>query len=195
MASVLRRGKLTDWQDNRGFGFISPAEGGKKVFLHISALKSASRRPRVGDIILYQLTAEASGKIRAARASIQGVALQTSSRQTARKQRFTRQQSRQKASQQDGVETLLAILKIAMAVIAIPFAFQFRPSRSPSVITSITKPDCIIKGNISISSGNKLYHLPGMEDYESTVISPEHGEKWFCTEAEAASAGWQKAPR
>jgi hypothetical protein len=33
-----------------------------------------------------------------------------------------------------------------------------------------------------------------MEDYESTVIDPQSGEKWFCTESEAINNGWQKAP-
>ena len=47
------------------------------------------------------------------------------------------------------------------------------------------KPECLIKGNISVSSGKKWYHLPGMEDYEKTRIDPLKGEKWFCTEEEA----------
>lgn len=50
---------------------------------------------------------------------------------------------------------------------------------------------CTIKGNIS-SNGN-LYHLPGCDSYTKTVISPEKGERWFCTEQEALDAGWQKA--
>jgi len=80
---------------------------------------------------------------------------------------------------------------------------EFSPSRSPSPITSITnslntsiaKPECNIKGNISIDTGNKVYHLPGMEDYESTLIDLEKGEKWFCKESEAIANGWRKAPR
>ena len=54
---------------------------------------------------------------------------------------------------------------------------------------------CNIKGNISIGTGNKIYHLPGMEDYEITVIDPDTGERWFCTESEAIANGWRKAPR
>lgn len=50
---------------------------------------------------------------------------------------------------------------------------------------------CDIKGNISISSGNKIYHLPGGEFYAKTVISPEYGERWFCSEAEAQANGWR----
>ncbi|WP_373541738.1 hypothetical protein [Chamaesiphon sp.] len=59
----------------------------------------------------------------------------------------------------------------------------------------IPKPGCDIKGNISWNNNKKLYHLPGMKDYEITEISPEKGERWFCTESEAIANGWKKAPR
>jgi hypothetical protein len=65
----------------------------------------------------------------------------------------------------------------------------------PASIESITKPDCVIKGNISISTQHKLYHVPCMEDYEGTIIDPVKGERWFCSEAEAVAAGWSRAPR
>ncbi|MBW4427145.1 MAG: hypothetical protein KME50_22575 [Nostoc desertorum CM1-VF14] len=72
---------------------------------------------------------------------------------------------------------------------------EFNRSRSPSLIKLVTKPKCQIKGNISIDRGAKVYHVPGAEDYESTVIDPARGERWFCTESEAIANGWRKAPR
>jgi hypothetical protein len=51
-----------------------------------------------------------------------------------------------------------------------------------------------IKGNISFNGGKKWYHVPGMRDYDITVISPEKGERWFRTEEEAIAAGWKRAP-
>lgn len=59
----------------------------------------------------------------------------------------------------------------------------------------IRKPGCDIKGNISWNNDKKLYHLPGMKDYEITEISPEKGERWFCTESEAIANGWKKVPK
>lgn len=56
-------------------------------------------------------------------------------------------------------------------------------------------PGCDIKGNISISTGEKIFHVPGNEFYEQTVISPDFGERWFCTEEEAIANGWRKARR
>lgn len=52
--------------------------------------------------------------------------------------------------------------------------------------------DCVIKGNIA-SDGEKIYHVPGQRHYDDTVISPEKGERWFCSEEEARDAGWRRA--
>ncbi|MGB3788804.1 MAG: hypothetical protein WA949_12390 [Phormidesmis sp.] len=71
-----------------------------------------------------------------------------------------------------------------------PVAADPASSKAPAPATN-----CNIKGNISISSGRRIYHLPGMEDYENTKIEAKHGERWFCSEADAISNGWQKAPR
>ncbi|MEO1742655.1 MAG: cold shock domain-containing protein [Cyanobacteria bacterium J06629_9] len=194
MKPTLHKGKLTRWKDDRGFGFIKPDDGGKDVFLHITAVKNASRRPVVGDVVLYQQASDTDGKVRAVDASIQGASTRNiDSRPSVRKNvnRTKRNHQRQIFSISVGVETVLGIAGLLIA-----FLFtQFRPSRSPSLIQSAIQPDGNIKGNISFSSGKKVYHLPGMEDYESTVIDPDKGEKWFCTEAEASASGWKKAPR
>jgi hypothetical protein len=52
---------------------------------------------------------------------------------------------------------------------------------------------CQIKGNISYNSGERIYHMPGQEDYFRTKINWADGERWFCTEAEARAAGWRRA--
>lgn len=52
---------------------------------------------------------------------------------------------------------------------------------------------CVIKGNISQTSGEKIYHVPGCEYYEQTRINEVTGEEWFCSEDEALAAGWRKA--
>src|SRR3546814_777119 len=49
---------------------------------------------------------------------------------------------------------------------------------------------CNIKGNVS-SSGERIYHVPGGENYSRTKISTSKGERCFCTEAEARPAGWR----
>ncbi|WP_075291977.1 hypothetical protein [Pararhizobium arenae] len=54
---------------------------------------------------------------------------------------------------------------------------------------------CDIKGNISIGSGERIFYVPGQENYLDTVIRVEYGERWFCSEADARAAGWRKAGR
>lgn len=53
--------------------------------------------------------------------------------------------------------------------------------------------DCAIKGNIS--SGGRIYHVPGQEHYSRTRINASNGERWFCSRAEAEAAGWRAARR
>lgn len=57
-----------------------------------------------------------------------------------------------------------------------------------------TPPDsrCIVKGNVS-SKGARIYHLLGSRDYTAVRIDPGKGERWFCSAAEAAAAGWRPA--
>lgn len=56
-------------------------------------------------------------------------------------------------------------------------------------------PGCDIKGNISPTTGERIYHVPGQEHYRETTINRRYGERWFCSEAEARAAGWRKARR
>lgn len=54
-------------------------------------------------------------------------------------------------------------------------------------------PGCAIKGNIN-SKKQRIYHVPCSGHYPVTEIRTERGERWFCSEDEARSAGW-RAPR
>lgn len=51
---------------------------------------------------------------------------------------------------------------------------------------------CDIKGNIS-ANGSKRYHVPGTVFYDSVKIDESKGERWFCSEQEAETAGWSRA--
>ena len=74
-----------------------------------------------------------------------------------------------------------------------------RPPARPSQPARRAQPSqrargCMIKGNIT-PDGQHIYHVPGMEYYAQTAISPGRGERWFCSEAEAQAAGWRRARR
>ncbi|MBD9447162.1 MULTISPECIES: hypothetical protein [unclassified Rhizobium] len=73
------------------------------------------------------------------------------------------------------------------------FAAQTRPMIIDNGVIVQRGTDCNIKGNVSIDSGERIYHVPGQHYYEATKISPQYGERWFCSEQEARAAGWRKA--
>lgn len=52
---------------------------------------------------------------------------------------------------------------------------------------------CAVKGNISQSTKEKIYHVLGCPNYGQTIIDAAAGERMFCSEAEAKAAGWRKA--
>lgn len=275
------QGQLIRWKDDRGFGFIQPSDGGKDVFLHISALQRASRRPLVGDTVLYELVVEPDGKRRAVKASIQGATLAAPAKPapSPRRQNTTSstppnrsrrppstppQTRRPKARQANvlagliGLGAMAGLITVALTTGQVQAVFHYtqrqlslgahQPPTSPVVVQpqvasppvqrpaaapsprpatataqrptatpnprpttpatnsrpadeapapppSPTQAACVIKGNISWETGNRLYHVPGMEDYEITKIDPLKGERWFCTEDEAIKNGWRKAPR
>ncbi|WP_446680312.1 sunset domain-containing protein [Aminobacter ciceronei] len=39
----------------------------------------------------------------------------------------------------------------------------------------------------------RIFHVPGQEYYDESIIRPEFAEQWFCSESEARSAGWRKS--
>lgn len=51
----------------------------------------------------------------------------------------------------------------------------------------------LVKCNISLRDGEKIYHLPFDQQYDRTKIKPERGEKYVYTVAEAEKAGFRRA--
>lgn len=55
---------------------------------------------------------------------------------------------------------------------------------------------CPIKGNIAAGAeGEKIYHTSWSPNYTNTKIDTAEGERRFCDENEALSAGWRAVPR
>ena len=79
MENSLRKGQLIKWRDDRGFGFIQPTDGSLEVFLHISQIKDATRRPQIDDTIYYYVVVEKDGKVRADNAFILGARIKSTS--------------------------------------------------------------------------------------------------------------------
>ena len=55
-------GTLRSWNDERGFGFIAPTQGGAEIFVHASAFPRDGTRPTIGERIGYELDRGRDGK-------------------------------------------------------------------------------------------------------------------------------------
>jgi uncharacterized membrane protein YsdA (DUF1294 family)/cold shock CspA family protein len=68
------RGSIKSWNDDKGFGFVTPEGGGPAVFVHISAMHG-DRRPLVGDGVFYIASKDEHGRLRAEHMRLQGLSL------------------------------------------------------------------------------------------------------------------------
>ena len=60
-------GTLTRWNDDKGYGFVSPANGSADLFVHVSAFPRDGIRPRLNELISFEVEAGRDGKQRAVR--------------------------------------------------------------------------------------------------------------------------------
>lgn len=58
------KGRITEWQDERGFGFITPMSGGDRIFAHIKSFKHRGRRPVGGELVTYEVEIDPRGRPR-----------------------------------------------------------------------------------------------------------------------------------
>lgn len=64
--------KITTWNDEKGFGFITPSTGGKQVFVHIKAFGNRNRRPEIKQLVTYELSSDGKGRPCAIKATLAG---------------------------------------------------------------------------------------------------------------------------
>ncbi len=70
----MHKGLLKTWKTDKGFGFIKSDTLEHDTFIHISALKHISRKPKVGDTIYFEVATQPDGKTKAINCRIEGVA-------------------------------------------------------------------------------------------------------------------------
>jgi len=73
MASQTKTGRVRQFKDEEGYGFIAPDAGNEDVFFHASAV-AGRRRPRPGDRVRFRVGRE-KGRIRAVEVRIKGFRL------------------------------------------------------------------------------------------------------------------------
>ena len=62
---MQQTGKLVQWDTAKGYGFITPDAGGPKLFVHIKAFGPRAAPPVVGELVSFDIGADAQGKARA----------------------------------------------------------------------------------------------------------------------------------
>lgn len=55
-------GKIIEWDDARGFGFIRSHGDERRLFFHIRDYRRSGRRPEVGEFVRFQVSRQADGR-------------------------------------------------------------------------------------------------------------------------------------
>jgi uncharacterized membrane protein YsdA (DUF1294 family)/cold shock CspA family protein len=58
-------GTIKSWNDERGFGFIQPDQGGQEIFAHIKAFSDPRSRPQPAQPVTFEVEVGPQGKKRA----------------------------------------------------------------------------------------------------------------------------------
>ncbi|MGC3992621.1 MAG: cold shock and DUF1294 domain-containing protein [Propionicimonas sp.] len=61
---MRQQGVVTQWNDERGFGFITPADGGSRVFVHVSEFRRGAR-PVAGTEVSFVVGRDDRQRLRA----------------------------------------------------------------------------------------------------------------------------------
>lgn len=59
------KGMLKSWNDERGFGFLEPLQGGEDVLVHIRAFRVRNEQPQIGQVMVFEVEFGPQGKKRA----------------------------------------------------------------------------------------------------------------------------------
>ena len=105
---VRQEGEITQWNDERGFGFITPMSGGSRVFLHVSELPRGPR-PSPGTRVSFLSTRGDRQRLRATNVQ------------------FVGDVERGKRSGGRGVPAVMAVALVFLAVIGLLAGFRLLP--------------------------------------------------------------------
>jgi uncharacterized membrane protein YsdA (DUF1294 family)/cold shock CspA family protein len=59
---IRKKGKIIKWNDDKGFGFILPADSQKNIFVHIKSFSDKSLRPTEGQDVTYTVQKNDDGR-------------------------------------------------------------------------------------------------------------------------------------
>ena len=56
------QGKITHWNEQKGYGFITPASGAKQVFVHISSFGNRQNPPKLNQAVSFSMSTDKQGR-------------------------------------------------------------------------------------------------------------------------------------
>lgn len=77
-------GRITEWHDEKGYGFITPEGGGQRVFVHVRAIARSGGRPGPGMALTYAVARDERGRMNAVDARSQAPGMPRPARATRR---------------------------------------------------------------------------------------------------------------
>lgn len=66
------QGRLQDWNDEKGYGFVVPNGGGERAFVHIKAFKQLGQRPGNGMLVSYAVRKDERNRLNATAVRLTG---------------------------------------------------------------------------------------------------------------------------
>lgn len=119
------KGTLTKWNDDRGFGFITPSGGGAEVFVHISAFPRDGQRPHLNEALTYEISPGKDGRTRAV-----GVARPGDLERPRAAHSGAPRPSRDRSHRRPASPPRFALLGGALALFAVAYGFQQYTART-----------------------------------------------------------------
>ena len=129
-------GILRSWNDERGFGFIAPTQGGREVFVHVSELPRDGTRPTIGETLSFEFGKNAEGKLQALK-----VQRQAFGQRLARRHETARPRAQARAQPRRGARWLVALaLAITLGAYAVSRFGLRRPAIAPEPAAAALPP-------------------------------------------------------
>jgi uncharacterized membrane protein YsdA (DUF1294 family)/cold shock CspA family protein len=107
---MMFQGKIINWNDDKGFGFVEPNGGGDRAFVHIKAFGPGARRPVNGEAIIYDLAMDNNQRYRAEKIKFARDFQETHFSHSAKRRDASRAKSDSKSDSRSGVKVAFTLL-------------------------------------------------------------------------------------